>query len=233
MEANTSLPTHPGPRIRSSIACARCRRSKIKCVNSGVDSTCKACESSGRECSYPPPALPGTNVKREGGELNGENSGEANKRHRHRKSEVSGGVTGGVGYRSSLGNAMNGAANGVSPRKESATAAQSRSGALDPSVLTPSLWQEVFEIFQLHFSADLPFLHGPAFLDPTRGAYASLIRIRSRDERTRSYPVRRCYFLQCLLSLQGFIPALYHTMPPELEIYIWNRSWQVSTMLPS
>lgn len=185
MEANTSLPTHPGPRIRSSIACARCRRSKIKCVNTGVDSTCKACESSGRECSYPPPAPPGTNVKREGGDLNGEKSGESNKRHRHRKSEVIGGVITGTGYRNSLGSSMNGAGNGVSPRKESAATAQSRSDALDPSILTPSLWQEVFEIFQLHFSADLPFLHGPTFLDPTRGAAAALDRIRAASAESR------------------------------------------------
>ncbi|KAJ5123587.1 Transcription factor [Penicillium atrosanguineum] len=42
--------------MRSSIACARCRRSKIKCVNAGIDTTCRACESSGRECVYPTPS---------------------------------------------------------------------------------------------------------------------------------------------------------------------------------
>lgn len=44
------------PRMRSSIACARCRRSKVKCVNNGVGTTCRACETTGRECTYPSPA---------------------------------------------------------------------------------------------------------------------------------------------------------------------------------
>lgn len=41
--------------MRSSIACARCRRSKVKCVNSGVGTQCRACETTGRECTYPVP----------------------------------------------------------------------------------------------------------------------------------------------------------------------------------
>lgn len=48
--------------MRSSIACARCRRSKVKCVNSGVHTTCKACESSGRECVYPVPGGSGAAI---------------------------------------------------------------------------------------------------------------------------------------------------------------------------
>ena len=44
------------PRMRSSIACARCRRSKVKCVNNGIGTTCRACETTGRECTYPVPS---------------------------------------------------------------------------------------------------------------------------------------------------------------------------------
>jgi ribosomal protein L37AE/L43A len=47
------------PRMRSSIACARCRRSKVKCVNNGVNTTCRDCEAKGRECTYPTPAAGG------------------------------------------------------------------------------------------------------------------------------------------------------------------------------
>jgi hypothetical protein len=47
------------PRMRSSIACARCRRSKVKCVNSGIGTTCQACETTGRECTYPQPSAGG------------------------------------------------------------------------------------------------------------------------------------------------------------------------------
>ena len=46
---------HAQARMRSSIACVRCRRSKVKCVNSGVGTPCRSCEAGGRECSYPVP----------------------------------------------------------------------------------------------------------------------------------------------------------------------------------
>ncbi|KZL87197.1 c6 transcription factor [Colletotrichum incanum] len=43
-----------GGRIRSSIACVRCRRSKIKCENNGLlDSACKNCTKSGKTCAWP------------------------------------------------------------------------------------------------------------------------------------------------------------------------------------
>ena len=54
------------PRMRSSIACARCRRSKIKCLNNGVNTTCRACQVSGRECTYPAPVLGDRPNRREG-----------------------------------------------------------------------------------------------------------------------------------------------------------------------
>lgn len=60
------------PRMRSSIACARCRRSKVKCVNSGVGTQCRACETTGRECTYPVPnGIGGHGGKRlvDGGEV--------------------------------------------------------------------------------------------------------------------------------------------------------------------
>jgi hypothetical protein len=41
---------------------------------------------------------------------------------------------------------------------------------LDPNVLTPAVWSELFDIFQLHYSADLPFLHPPTFQKPLRQA---------------------------------------------------------------
>ena len=74
--------TATAPKMRSSIACARCRRSKVKCVNSGVHTTCKACESSGRECVYPVPGGSGaaivasaTNTSSGGTETSGRSGG--------------------------------------------------------------------------------------------------------------------------------------------------------------
>ncbi|KAI9821817.1 MAG: hypothetical protein M1827_002399 [Pycnora praestabilis] len=40
--------------------------------------------------------------------------------------------------------------------------------ALDPTILTPRVWMELFDIFQIHFSTDLPFLHPPTFQKPLR-----------------------------------------------------------------
>lgn len=50
---------HAQARMRSSIACVRCRRSKVKCVNSGVGTPCRSCEAGGRECTYPVPVSTG------------------------------------------------------------------------------------------------------------------------------------------------------------------------------
>jgi hypothetical protein len=57
--------------MRSSIACARCRRSKVKCVNNGIGTQCRACETTGRECTYPVPSGGGGGARRagEGGEI--------------------------------------------------------------------------------------------------------------------------------------------------------------------
>lgn len=59
---------HAQARMRSSIACVRCRRSKVKCVNSGVGTPCRSCEAGGRECTYP---VPVTGGRRREGSLSG------------------------------------------------------------------------------------------------------------------------------------------------------------------
>ncbi|KAJ5605780.1 hypothetical protein N7510_008561 [Penicillium lagena] len=132
--------------MRSSIACARCRRSKIKCVNAGIDTTCRACESSGRECVYPTPAIGVSGAAKrdlaalaDGEDRNGEWDGP--KRQRSRKT---------IG--------MSGASAG------------SKAGldALDSSILTTKVWEAVFDLFQSHFATLLPFLHPATFLGQIR-----------------------------------------------------------------
>ncbi|KAJ5545247.1 Transcription factor [Penicillium sp. DV-2018c] len=131
--------------MRSSIACARCRRSKIKCVNAGIDTTCRACESSGRECVYPTPAIGVSGAKRdlatlaEGEDRNGDWDGP--KRHRSRKVSGIPGSTAG----SKLG-----------------------VDVLDSSLLTTKVWEAVFDLFQSHFATLLPFLHPATFLSQIR-----------------------------------------------------------------
>ncbi len=111
--------------MRSSIACARCRRSKVKCINAGVDTTCRACEASGRECTYPPPVVGGLggSGKREGGSA--EDGGRDTKRQRPRKSAS--GVP----------------VDGVRTAAGVKHAGKSSSNFLDPALLTPKVWQEI------------------------------------------------------------------------------------------
>lgn len=131
--------------MRSSIACARCRRSKIKCVNAGIDTTCRACESSGRDCVYPTPAIGVSGAKRDlaaladGDDRNGDWDGP--KRQRSRKTTVS--MSGGAGSKAAL-------------------------DALDSSILTAKVWEAVFDLFQSNFATILPFLHPAAFLGQIR-----------------------------------------------------------------
>lgn len=126
-------------KVRSSIACARCRRSKVKCVNSGVNTTCKACESTGRECSYPP-SMPTSTPKR---------------------SEVSGGIEGESVKKRSRKVENDPPRNGVLRHEPLAKVEE---GPLDTPILTQAVWNDIFDIFKLNFCTEFSFLHQPTFL---------------------------------------------------------------------
>ncbi|KAH0367888.1 hypothetical protein KCU65_g4343, partial [Aureobasidium melanogenum] len=149
---NAQQTRHAQARMRSSIACARCRRSKVKCVNSGVGTPCRSCEAGNRECTYPVPVTGGR--KRENS-LTGPApkvdamTEEIRKQRQQRKSNA--GLPG-------------------QPMPAYTEPSIVPADALDSSLLTPAIWKELFDIFQLHFSADLPFIHPPTFLKPLRQA---------------------------------------------------------------
>lgn len=149
---NAQQTRHAQARMRSSIACARCRRSKVKCVNSGVGTPCRSCEAGNRECTYPVPVTGGR--KRENS-LTGPApkvdamTEEIRKQRQQRKSNA--GLPG-------------------QPMPAYTEPSIVPADALDSSLLTPAIWKELFDIFQLHFSADLPFIHPPSFLKPLRQA---------------------------------------------------------------
>lgn len=122
-------------KMRSSIACSRCRRSKIKCLNNGTDTTCRACATTGRECSYPVPAPGQQAAKRSEAPGSSRHDGEAEaKRQRKKDTEVA--------RRHSL-------RHGDHP--------------FESPVMTPKLWKNVHNAFMLHCSAELPFLHEEIF----------------------------------------------------------------------
>ncbi|TAQ85711.1 hypothetical protein B7494_g5982 [Chlorociboria aeruginascens] len=114
--------------VRSSIACARCRRSKVKCVNTGVNSVCKACHLSNRECTYPSAPIPAPKRSEAFGGVKVEGErGESKKRVRKIED---------YGRRNSL----------------------KPEDPLDSPVLTKKVWADAYEIFNLHFSVEMPFL---------------------------------------------------------------------------
>ncbi|EZF74581.1 hypothetical protein H105_03714 [Trichophyton soudanense CBS 452.61] len=151
--------------MRSSIACSRCRRSKIKCVNAGIDTTCRACESSGRECSYPTPAAagchPSAGVKRDITASSGID--DTNSSHNHGSSNNN---------NNSANNHNNSNSEWDNPKRQrhrkhvnasvsskDALVKQNYMLALDSAILTPKVWETLFDLFQQHFATILPFLH--------------------------------------------------------------------------
>ncbi|KAB2574991.1 hypothetical protein BFW01_g12016 [Lasiodiplodia theobromae] len=189
--------------MRSSIACARCRRSKVKCVNNGVGTTCRACETTGRECTYPSPAAgAGGGVpvaRRESSSQSGHPvldrvpAGETPRRQpRPKKSSAS--IPG------------TSSSNRDSPH--------ALVDALDPTILTPKVWTELFDIFQTHYSTDLPFLHPPTFLKPLRQSSLQSSNSGFGDPASGPLPALSPLLLLAFLALTSrFHPQLvaYHS----------------------
>lgn len=90
--------------------------------------------------------------------------------------------------------------------------------ALDARILTPAVWQELFDIFQIHYSADLPFLHPPTFLKPLRQAafQQTSTDSDSAGPPTAVRPPASTEFLLAFLALTArFHPKLVaHHSPP-------------------
>jgi hypothetical protein len=125
----------PLTKMRSSIACSRCRRSKIKCQNNGTNTTCRACATTGRECTYPAPAAVGQQAAKRPDSTGGARTdGDEAKRARKRESDA--------------------------VRKHSLRATDD---PLESPPITPKLWKDVYNTFMLHCSTELPFLHEEVF----------------------------------------------------------------------
>jgi hypothetical protein len=118
--------------LRSSIACQRCRKSKIKCNNTGGDQPCETCIRNGKECTYPEatPAPPKRSEPSAGVKVE---QGTERKRQRRIEDIV---------------------------RMEGAVpAAVVAEDVLSAPYLTESMWSTLFDYYKLHFATELPFLH--------------------------------------------------------------------------
>lgn len=181
--------------MRSSIACIRCRRSKVKCVNNGVGTSCRSCENSGRECTYPSPVSGGT---RRRDSISGRNEGTADSERRSKPKKSA---------HTFVANPSAGSRDSPRPLLD----------ALDPKLLTPQVWQELFDVFQVHYSADLPFLHPPSFLKPVRQASMQPPNnpVTSDANPTARPPASPEFLLAFLALTARFHPKLIaHHSPP-------------------
>ncbi len=123
-------------KMRSSVACARCRRSKIKCINTGTNTICVPCLQNNRECTYPPPSvISSSSAKRsEHPSATGIDGEGESKRPRRREADS--------GSRQSH-------RTGEDP--------------LQTPPITSKLWREIYQLFMQHYSAELSFLHKETF----------------------------------------------------------------------
>ncbi|OAA56944.1 c6 zinc finger domain containing protein [Niveomyces insectorum RCEF 264] len=165
------------PPMRSSIACIRCRRSKIKCDNDGKGvSPCDTCIKSGRECHYPtasaaPPRRSAADAQQAGSSTPGadvppsalkrvhsNHSERGSDRKRLKKLDDT--------YR------LDAQASGTYYADE----------VLAAPFLTETMWTQIFGIYRLHFATELPFLHMPTLNERMGDKFkASQKRRRSAD----------------------------------------------------
>lgn len=124
-----------GPtRLRSSIACLRCRKSKIKCDNSGqLDTACENCIRSGHKCEWPEPAGPPSRRTEPATTGSRVDRDVAPERKRPRR----------TGDASQL--------DGQRYAEEILTA----------QFIDRDLWDKILATYRRHFSTELPFLHIP------------------------------------------------------------------------
>ncbi|PKS08846.1 hypothetical protein jhhlp_003456 [Lomentospora prolificans] len=120
------------PPLRSSIACLRCRKSKIKCDNDGGTAACETCIKGGHKCQYPD-AITSPAKRSDSATTQKQEREGGSERKRRRLDDLSGWVT------------------------QRATAYAEE--VLSYPFLRGELWDQVFSIYKLHFSTELPFLH--------------------------------------------------------------------------
>ncbi|KAI1754089.1 fungal-specific transcription factor domain-containing protein [Xylaria castorea] len=123
------------PPMRSSIACTRCRKSKIKCENTNGDRPCDSCVKTGNECIFkvPDPAPPKRSEP--SALVKQERDGGPDRKRLKKMDDVSKG--------------------------DSQRASVFVEDVLSASFLTEDLWEQVLDLYKLHFAPELPFLHLP------------------------------------------------------------------------
>ncbi|KAF5691327.1 transcriptional regulatory [Fusarium denticulatum] len=127
---------------RSSIACLRCRRSKIKCDNDGGNSPCDTCVKGGHQCQYPEavPQPPKRNDSPTTGKP--EKEPQQEKKRTRKADDIS--------------------------KWSSERSAVYAAEVLAYPFLTTELWDQLLNLYKLHYATELPFLHLPSLKEKMR-----------------------------------------------------------------
>ncbi|KAH7031314.1 LOW QUALITY PROTEIN: uncharacterized protein B0I36DRAFT_374284 [Microdochium trichocladiopsis] len=125
------------PPMRSSIACLRCRKSKIKCENNGGSSPCDGCIKTGKQCIFQPPEGNPPPPKRNEPPVvaKTDREGGSDRKRLKRIDEIA-----------------------KSDGQKGTTYAEE---VLSAPFLTEDVWDQVLDLYKLHFAPELPFLHLP------------------------------------------------------------------------
>ncbi|ORY63129.1 fungal-specific transcription factor domain-containing protein [Pseudomassariella vexata] len=126
------------PPMRSSIACLRCRKSKIKCENNGGSSPCDGCIKTGKKCEFKLPEANPTPPKRSEppSSIKQERDGGSDRKKLKKIDEIAKGDN----------------------QKVTLYADE----VLAAPFLTEDIWDQVLDLYKLHFAPELPFLHLPS-----------------------------------------------------------------------
>ncbi|KAI2628444.1 fungal-specific transcription factor domain-containing protein [Xylaria nigripes] len=123
------------PPMRSSIACTRCRKSKIKCENTNGTSPCDSCIKTGNECIFKVPDPVPPKRSEPPAVVKQERDGGSDRKRLKRIDDIS--------------------------KVDSQKATMLAEDVLSVSFLTEDLWEQVLDLYKLHFGPELPFLHLP------------------------------------------------------------------------
>ncbi|KAI0132336.1 fungal-specific transcription factor domain-containing protein [Xylariales sp. AK1849] len=125
------------PPMRSSIACLRCRKSKIKCENNGGTSPCDSCLKTGKDCVFKLPEANPTPPKRNEppSAIKQERDGGSDRKKLKKIDDIA--------------------------RMDNEKATLFADEVLSAPFLTEDIWDQVLDLYKLHFAPELPFLHLP------------------------------------------------------------------------
>ncbi|KAK9422489.1 putative Fungal-specific transcription factor domain-containing protein [Seiridium unicorne] len=125
------------PPMRSSIACLRCRKSKIKCENNGGTSPCDSCLKTGKDCVFKLPEPNQAPPKRNDppSAIKQERDGGSDRKKLKKIDELS--------------------------KLDNEKGTLFADEVLSAPFLTEDIWDQVLDLYKLHFAPELPFLHLP------------------------------------------------------------------------